>query len=57
MIDTIMPNGYNLDIENPHMLEDVQTYTIAELVAMIHDSFRRSDTLLERLKKELANGI
>ena len=55
-IDTIASNGYNLDIKNPHTPEDTQTHTSAELVAMLHDSFRKSDELLEKLKKELANG-
>jgi type I restriction enzyme M protein len=55
-IDTIVSNGYSLDIKNPHTPEDVQTHTSSELVAMLHDSFRKSDELLEKLKKELANG-
>ena len=54
-IDTIVSNGYSLDIKNPHTPEDVQTHTSSELVAMLHDSFRKSDELLEKLKKELAD--
>jgi len=55
-IDTIASNGYNLDIKNPHTPEDEYAHTSAELVAMIHDSFRRSDELLAELKKELSDG-
>jgi len=54
-IDTISSNGYSLDIKNPHTPEDPQTHTSAELVAMLHDSFRKSDELLAMLKKELGN--
>ena len=55
-IDTISSNGYNLDIKNPHIPEEKHTYSSAELVTMLHESFRKSDELLEKLKKELANG-
>jgi type I restriction enzyme M protein len=55
-IDTIAANGYNLDIKNPHTPEEKHTYTSAELVMMLHESLRKSDELLEKLKKELANG-
>lgn len=54
-IDTISYNGYNLDIKNPHTPEEKHTYTSAELVTMIHESFRKSDELLEKLKAELKN--
>ncbi len=56
-IDTIVANGYNLDIKNPHMPEDTQTHTSAELVAMLHESFRKSDEFLAKLKKELTDGF
>ena len=55
-IDTIAANGYNLDIKNPHTPEEKHTYSSVELVTMLHESFRKSDELLEKLKKELANG-
>lgn len=54
-IDTISYNGYNLDIKNPHTPEEKHTYTSAELVTMIHESFRKSDEFLEKLKAELKN--
>lgn len=55
-IDTIASNGYNLDIKNPHTPPEPQTYSSAELVSMLHDSFHKSDKLLDKLKKELGNG-
>ena len=54
-IDEIAKNGYNLDVKNPHISEEEQTYTSGELLNMLHDSFRKSDVLLEQLKKELHN--
>ncbi len=48
-------NGFNLDIKNPHIAEEEQTYTSTELLDMLHDSFRKSDDILEQLKRELNN--
>ncbi len=55
-IKTISANGYNLDIKNPHVSEINYEYSSIELVNMLHDSFRKSDELLEKLKAELKNG-
>ena len=55
-IDTIATNGYNLDIKNPHTPEEKHAYSSEELVAMIHKSFRKSDELLQQLRRELENG-
>lgn len=55
-IDTIVSNGYNLDIKNPHTSEEKHTYSSVELVTMLYESFRKSDELLQTLKKELENG-
>lgn len=55
-IDTIISNGYGLDIKNPHTPEETKSYSSSELVNMIHQSFRKSDELLEKLKKEIGNG-
>jgi type I restriction enzyme M protein len=55
-INTISSNGYSLDIKNPHTPDEMHEYSSAELVTMLHDSFRKSDALLEKLKKELAHG-
>ncbi len=52
---TIKENGYNLDIKNPHVAEQAQTYSSKELLTMLHESFRKSDKLIEKLKMELEN--
>ncbi len=52
-IKTIAENGYTLDIKNPHTPEAEHTYSSKELLSMLHDSFRKSDELLGKLKKEL----
>lgn len=54
-ITTIKENHYNLDIKNPHIVEIEHQYSSTELLAMLHDSFRKSDELLERLKREFLN--
>ncbi len=54
-ITSIEENGYNLDIKNPHIAEQGHVYTSAELLDMLHESFRKSDELLGKLKKELRN--
>jgi len=55
-IDTFVSNGYNLDIKNPYTVEEEQSFSSSEIVAMLHDSLRSSDTLLEELKREIRNG-
>ncbi|MBN2088637.1 SAM-dependent DNA methyltransferase [candidate division KSB1 bacterium] len=54
-IAEIAKNGYNLDIKNPHKAEAEHAHTSAELLGMLHASFRKSDELLEQLKRELVN--
>ena len=54
-IDTIEANGWNLDIKNPHKEEEEQNYSSAELLEMLHTSFEKSDALLNKLKRELAD--
>jgi len=55
-LEALAGNGYSLDIKNPHAVEEKHEYSSAELVAMIHESFRKSDDLLEKLKAEIKNG-
>lgn len=55
-IDTIVSNGYNLDIKNPHIPEEKHIYSSVEIVKILHKSFHKSDELLYKLKKELGNG-
>ena len=54
--DTLTANGYNLDIKNPHVKEVTHTYTSTELLELLHQSFQKSDALLQTLRKELAGG-
>lgn len=55
-IDTLTANGYNLDIKNPHVKEVAHTYNSVELLDLLHQSFQKSDELLQTLRKELAGG-
>lgn len=55
-IEKIKANGYNIDIKNPHVIDEGHTYTSSELLDLLHSSFRKSDELLDNLKAELGNG-
>jgi type I restriction enzyme M protein len=55
-LETLAQNGYSLDNKNPHISEEEHLYISIELLEMLHDSFRNSDELLNKLKNELANG-
>jgi type I restriction enzyme M protein len=55
-IDTLTANGYNLDLKNPHVKEVAHSHTSAELLELLHQSFQKSDELLQILRKELAGG-
>ena len=48
-------NGFNLDVKNSHVAEVERGYSSVELLGMLHDSFRKSDELLDSLKKKLVN--
>jgi type I restriction enzyme M protein len=52
--DTIKANGYNLDIKNPHRAEEEKQHSSAELLELLHQSFAKSDELLQQLKRELS---
>ena len=54
-IEDLKANNYNLDIKNPHIAEAEQSYSSAELLNLLHDSFEKSDHLLNQLKMELIN--
>ena len=53
-LDDIAKKGYNLDIKNPHVIKE-KTYSSAELLVMLHNSFKKTDELLDQLKRELIN--
>lgn len=52
-IDSIKANGYNLDIKNPHRVEEKKQHSSAELLDLLQKSFTKSDLLLEQLRREL----
>jgi type I restriction enzyme M protein len=45
--------NYNLDVKNPHTPEAEASYSSAELLTLLHDSFQNSDALLSQLKQGL----
>lgn len=53
-IQTIIDNGYNLDIKNPYKKQEEKIHSSSELLDMLHNSFAKSDELLNKLKSELA---
>ena len=53
-IDAIIKRGWDLDIKNPFKNEDEITHTTSELLDMLHASFKKSEELLGKLKRELA---
>jgi len=52
-IEDLQANNYNLDIKNPHVAEVEHSYSSAELLNLLHESFLKSDDLLNQLKQEL----
>ncbi len=52
-IDILKGNGFNLDIKNPFVKEEEVTHTTAELLDLLSESFKKSDELIEELKKGL----
>lgn len=52
-IDDLETTNYNLDVKNPHTPEAEASYSSAELLTLLHDSFQNSDALLSQLKQEL----
>lgn len=52
-IKTLIDRNYNLDIRNPAKSEEIHEYTSMELIDLLHDSFKKSDILLNNLKKAL----
>jgi type I restriction enzyme M protein len=52
-VESIKVNGYNLDIKNPHQVEEEIQHTSAELLELLHQSFVKSDDFLTKIKSEL----
>jgi type I restriction enzyme M protein len=51
-IEDLEKNGFNIDVKNSHISEVERGYSSVELLEMLHDSFRKSDELLDILRKE-----
>lgn len=52
-ISTIKGNGYNLDIKNPFVKQEEVSHSTEELLEILHESFMKSDKLVEELRKDL----
>lgn len=52
-VEHIAESGWNLDSKNPFVKEEEVTHSTAELLDMLSASFKKSDALIEELKKEL----
>ena len=52
-IKTLKQNGYNLDIKNPHIPEEVLIPSTTELIESLDESLKRSHGLLAELKKDM----
>lgn len=50
-IQTIIDRNYDLDIKNPSKQDEAHEYSSAELLEMLHQSFEKSNSLLEQLKQ------
>ncbi|MBU4485404.1 MAG: type I restriction-modification system subunit M [Candidatus Delongbacteria bacterium] len=50
-IKTIIERNYDLDIKNPAKKEETHEYTSTELIQMLHNSFEKSNELLNQLKE------
>lgn len=50
-ISTIIDRNYDLDIKNPHKVEDTHEYTSQELLSLLKESFAKSQALLSQLKE------
>jgi len=52
-IQTIIDRGYDLDINNPFKEEEVHEFSSRELMAMLADSMKKSNDLLNQLSREI----
>jgi type I restriction enzyme M protein len=56
-IETIIANGYNLDVKNPNKEEEAHEYTSKELIKMMDKSFSKGNSLLNKLKQQLNENV
>jgi type I restriction enzyme M protein len=52
-IKTIIERNYDLDIKNPTKQEEIQEYNSVELMELLHNSFDKSNALLNQLKESV----
>lgn len=52
-VQTIIYRNYDLDIKNPHKVEEAHEYNSNELMELLHQSFKNSEVLLDKLKQAL----
>jgi type I restriction enzyme M protein len=52
-IDTIIERGYDLDFKNPVKPLEDDEFTSSELIKMLHNSFEKSNNLLNKLKESI----
>lgn len=52
-IKTIIERNYDLDIKNPTKKEEIQEYNSVELMELLHNSFDKSNALLNQLKESV----
>lgn len=52
-IQTIIDRNYDLDIKNPTKQEEIQEYNSVELMELLHNSFDKSNALLNQLKESV----
>ena len=48
-----LKEGFDLDVKNPHQSEIEKQHDSGELLNMLHQSFAKSDELLDQLEKAL----
>lgn len=52
-IETIKARNYDLDIKNPHKVEEDHEYTSQQIIGLLEKSFAKSKELLDQLRGEL----
>ncbi|MDD4519282.1 MAG: class I SAM-dependent DNA methyltransferase [Alphaproteobacteria bacterium] len=52
-IEDIEKNGFNLDIKNPSIKEEINEYTVDELIDKISSNLKESTDILQSIKEEL----
>ena len=48
--ETLGASGWNLDVKNLFVREEETTHTMAELLDLLSQSFKKSEALLEELR-------